>query len=434
VLHPTPLTTFKSRGGAGWYVRKRENLVSQLARSGRCALCKGSKMLCGKTSCPLLAKYYALLRARGRVSQEFAGSSPPSVFVGRHGYPKVRVGPMVPPEIGDTSIYDSPERWIDLRINDILNYRSVLVRGMKVARVEEARDPGRYLATLQEIAISRGPVDSDVALAKRPLERIVVDGESQPFGPSAPLRRFDPHNPKADPRLEKAYYDTDLRAAEAVHALYLNGVEVTRIQRAFSAGVFGVERRLVPTRWSITAVDSTIGERFLKDVRTYEPIDRYLIFRSDRFENRFLVIMMPGAWSYELVEAWYPGTIWNPYGRNEFLISDHEFYEGRSDYASIGGCYYAARMAVSEHLWRMGRQAEVVVLREAQPSYILPVGVWHVRENVRAALRDGPAEAETFEEVLAAISAFFHIPLKRWLSASALLRRRKFQRRITDYA
>jgi hypothetical protein len=52
--------------------------------------------------------------------------------------------------------------------------------------------------------------------------------------------------------------------------------------------------------------------------------------------------MSPEEWSYELVEAWFPGTTWNPSGQHVGICSDWEPYEGRSSYASIGGCYYAA--------------------------------------------------------------------------------------------
>ena len=40
------------------------------------------------------------------------GSSPPSVFVGSYGYPKVGVGPMLPPIHGNTTLLDNPEQWI----------------------------------------------------------------------------------------------------------------------------------------------------------------------------------------------------------------------------------------------------------------------------------------------------------------------------------
>ena len=79
------------------------------------------------------------------------------------------------------------------------------------------------------------------------------------------------------------------------------------------------------------------------------------------------------------------------------------------------------------------RQALVVVLREAHPGYIMPVGVWQVRENVRNALRQKPHKYNTLEEALTRIDSQFQIPIKQWIQQSNLLKNTIFQRRITDY-
>jgi len=145
------------------------------------------------------------------------------------------------------------------------------------------------------------------------------------------------------------------------------------------------------------------------------------------------VLMMPGAWSYEAMEAWYPGTVWNPTGRSIVLFSDWEGFEGRTTYASIGGCYYAARVAVGETLVKERRQAVVVVLREVHLGYIMPVGVWQVRENVRNAVKQAPLRYNTLEEALARIASRFQIPLERWIGRSKLLQDALFQKKITEY-
>ena len=81
------------------------------SRSSRCAFCKGSKLLCGKDRCPVLARFFSTSKVRGRIDRlDMDGASPPSVFVGRFGYPKVSIGPMIPPFHGDTSLLDTPER------------------------------------------------------------------------------------------------------------------------------------------------------------------------------------------------------------------------------------------------------------------------------------------------------------------------------------
>ncbi|MEM2675545.1 MAG: hypothetical protein QXT10_03495, partial [Candidatus Bathyarchaeia archaeon] len=242
-------------------------------------------------------------------------------------------------------------------------------------------------------------------------------------------------NTRWDHQIEKAYYDTDLKAAEAVLELYQKGVLVTKIQRAFSVGAFGLERnrRLVPTRWSITAVDSIISKALMDKVKTFPEISEYRVYESRYLDNIFEVLMIPGKWSYESIEAWYPGTVWNPHGRNIVMYSDWEGYEGRTTYAEIGGCYYAARLAVCEQLVKEQRQATVIVLREAHPGYIMPIGVWQVRENVRNAMRQKPYTFRTLEEALQFIAGRFQIPIQRWIMRSVLLKNALFQKRITDY-
>jgi hypothetical protein len=143
--------------------------------------------------------------------------------------------------------------------------------------------------------------------------------------------------------------------------------------------------------------------------------------------------MIPRQWSYEAIEAWYPGTVWNPNGKQVVMFGDWEGYEKRTTYAQIGGCYYAARLAVSELLVKEQRQATVIVLREAHPGYIMPVGVWQVRENVKNAMRQKPLLYNTLNEALQRIANQFRIPLGSWVRESHLIRNTLFQRRITDF-
>jgi hypothetical protein len=193
------------------------------------------------------------------------------------------------------------------------------------------------------------------------------------------------------------------------------------------------QRRLVPTRWSITAVDSIISKDMMQKIKTYPEINEYRIYESRYLDNIFEILMIPREWSYEAMEAWYPGTIWNPNSNNIVLFGDAEGYDGRTTYASIGGCYYAARLAVGELLMKERRQATVIVLREAHPGYIMPVGVWQVRENVRNALRQKPLKYNTLNEALCRIASQFQIPLKEWIDKSNMLRDALFQKRLTDY-
>lgn len=405
-------------------------------KSSRCVYCKGSKMLCGKSRCSVLARYLSTTRTRAQIDRlSLDGNSPPSVFIGRMGYPKVAIGPMIPPYHGDTSLLDTPERWTGLSIDNIIDFRSSLVRGMHWARVTDVDSDDRIVSRTRELALAEVPPAVDAEFRKKPVGRLTVDDDIQPFGPSAPLHKFDIDNCRFDRRLEKAFGDVDLLARDAIVSLYDSGTLVSQIQRAFSVGAFGVgkRRRFVPTRWSITAVDSQLGLHMLETTKTRPFIDEFRVYETVSLDNRWAVLMMPTSWRYELIEAWYPKTVWNPYNDRIAIMSDHEFFDGRKTYASIGGCYYAARLAVNELLTRERRQAGVCIMREAHPGYILPVGVWNVRENVRAALTNKPRRFSTLMDALTHVSTMMDIPMSRWIKSSAVLKDALYQKRIDEF-
>lgn len=401
-----------------------------------CGLCRGSKLLCGKSRCPIIIKYHSKEKIKPIINKiSIGGSSPPSVFIGRYGYPKISIGPMIPPLMGDTSIIDTPELWLNKSIEDIVDFRSLLIRGKFNVDIFDVENKNKIVEYTRELALSKNSVFTEALFEKKPRGKISFYDEVQPHGPSAPIKKFDISNTKYDHHIEKAFYDTDLKSREAVLDLYKNKVKISRIQRAFSVGAFGNKnnRRFVPTRWSITAVDSLIGEEMIKNTKRNPQINEYRVYYLNQFDNRWIVIMLPNKWEYELIEAWYPNTTWNLYGRGISIFNSYEFYNGRNTYAEIGGCYYAAKLAVNELLIKEKRQAGIVILREAHPGYIMPIGVWNVRESVRETLRQNYQKFEKISDVFNFISKYLDIPLDRWIKNSAILKNRLYQKRIIDY-
>ena len=401
-----------------------------------CALCRGTKMLCGKSRCPVVVRFHSKVKTKSLInSLNLGGSSPPSVFVGRIGYPKVSIGPMIPPVMGDTSEIDTPELWLNKSIDDIVDFRSQLVRGKFTVNISDVENPNKVVEFTRELALSKNSVFADALFEKKPYGRVAFYDEIQPHGPSAPIKTLDITNPKYEQHIEKAYYDTDLKSKEAILNIYKDGVRISRIQRAFSVGAFGVNkyRRFVPTRWSITAVDSTVGKELMKNTKTYPYINEFRMYYLNQFDNRWIILFTPTEWQYELIEAWYPNTTWNPYGRGISIFNSYEFYEGRKTYAEIGGCYYAARLAVNELLNRERRQGGVVILREAHPGYIMPIGVWNVRESVRSALKGEYQKFDTLSEALLSVSETMDISIQRWIRNSAVLKNQLYQKRLEDF-
>jgi len=366
---------------------------------------------------------------------ELSGSSPPAVFVGRFGYPKVSFGPLLSPEHGRTELLDTPEDWVGRSVTEVVGFRTGLIRGTSPIRVTDAEKPIPLLEELQLLGIAAESAESETRFKRPPRGHIALSDSAPPFGPSAPIEHLRLDVRRVDPHLDRLSSDTAASARVAVEELYHRGVRVSRIQRAFSVGTLGRRghRRLVPTRWSITAVDDLLSKQNVSQVRLLPELGEIRAHRLTALDNRWLIVLLPGIWRYESIESWYPSTFWNPSPTEIIMMGDHEGHDGRTTYASIGGCYYAARLATSEALLRLGRQAGVVVLREVHPGEILPLGVWNVREHVRAALVEPAIRLNSMAELSGLIRSTFAIPLQRWLIQSAVLHEARTQRKLDDW-
>ncbi|MGC9116610.1 MAG: hypothetical protein ACP5ID_03255, partial [Conexivisphaera sp.] len=299
-----------------------------------------------------------------------------------------------------------------------------------------ARDPPAYLQRLHDMLLSRWSSELEVRFSRPPSATVLLVDEAPPFGPSAPVEDFSVRPGSSNPLMEKVYYDRDLRSEEAVLRLYRSGARVTEIQRAFSAGMMGIgrNRKLVPTRWSITAVDDMISRQLVEEIKGFDTLDEFRVYTERRLGNTFVVVMAPYRWAFEWIEAWYPGTTWNLSGRAPEVIGDHEGYRGRTTYAEeIGGCYYSARLAAAERLSGERRQASVVAFREIYQDALFPVGVWFVREYLRRALRGRYASFDDARSAFDYAFRFLRLPRDAWLSRSVVARAMLSQSRLDDW-
>lgn len=384
---------------------------------------------------PALLRYYYRLKMLPITDKlNIQGSSPTDIFIGRYNYPNVFIGPMLPPIFGDTSILATPERWRDFSIERIVSARSQLVRGTYLSKAKNV-EKGRIEEQIRDLALSDKPSDAQLDFKHKPYVRLSLNDDVQPFGPSAQIQQFRLYNTRTNKQLQKKYADTDATAKDAVIELYNNGMPISKIQQGFSAGLFGIisKRKFVPTRWSITAVDDTIGKNNLEIVKGFNELDCIYAFFHVALDNRWLIFFIPGKWAYESAEAWYPKTIWNQDESYVSIYSSYEGYNGRKEYAEIGGCYYAAKLAVTEKLREMKAQGKVIILREVHPGYIMPVGVWNVREHVRETLQTTPVVLNTRGEMFEYIKDKLEIKLKDWVNNCTLLKHLAYQRGINDY-
>ncbi len=396
-----------------------------------CVRCKG-RLWCGLPKCPILEQK-RIVESVVPKSKEIDAPTPPAVFVSWRNYPKVEVAPMETPQF--VNIADNPRYWTEMSIEEIVGIRSSLLRPTIRADVYTAANPTNDVLTVQELAMSKKPVAVEAILEKEPKPRVEFGQFVAPMGPKAPAKKIVPQeNPTADKNVEKFYYD-EVKAEDAVIQLFEKGYDVYQLSRILSAGILGLprNRKLVPTRWAITATDDIICRKEIAKIKGFEPIDSYYLYESHLFDNHIYIILLPDAWGFELIEAWVPGSVWYS-GKEPVLLNDWEGYNGRKGYAeNVGGSYYAARIAVIEHLLKIKKQARVVIFREVHEGYYIPLGVWQVRENVRKAVESKGQRFGTLREIFDYLRPKLRIPLERWTSKSELIRERVNQRRISEW-
>ncbi|MFQ5782594.1 MAG: hypothetical protein ACE5GR_06020 [Nitrosopumilus sp.] len=373
----------------------------------------------------ILAKWHETLSKYGNLfsSDSISGTSPPSVFVGSYHYPKVFVGSMVPPIHGDTSLLDNPEKWKGKSLEEIVNFILNLIRGIQKVSINQTH--GRYIENLQEVAMSSKPTDSDLVFEKSPSSHVSLDGESAPFGPIGEIKSAKFSGTTSVKAIEKTFYDKDLKAQDAVLNLYNSGIEISKIQKCFSIGMLGKKRKLVPTRWSITATDDVISKSLSDGILSYGLIDSCRVFSYAHLGNTFSVVLFPHRWVYEMIEAWYSNGILG-------FGSDYEDARGIDHPPAIAGAYFAAKLGVTEYLSKNKIQAGVVILREIRPEYAIPVGVWQVREGIREAMKTNPEIVNNFDDALFLASNKMSISKSEWLShgnISKLMR----QKTLSDF-
>jgi len=407
---------------------------------------EGAKIKYGKKD--LLASYKSIPQPENKdtLSDEFFSNSPPAIFIGsKLKYPSVNVGILAPPiRSEDAEIYDSHKRWIEekTRIGDILRFRGNLINSRFQSNVHAVKGEmgGKFLDIAREVGMAKKATDMEFQLKKRVKLELNFDRINKPMGAKAELRNVNlTENVKVEKSIEKAYYDTDLKAAEALEYLYHKHIDDQKLSQVLSLGTLGLgkNRKLVPTRFSITAVDDTLGKQLIKEVKNFPSIDDYKLFFGNFLGNYYLIFLLPDVFSFELFEMYLPGSSWNP--TNSLTVStDHEDYNGRKNYASncVGG-YYAGRLPLLEFLKNNRKQATALVLRFETPEYWAGLGVWVVRSAMRMSMNTLEMSFNNLEDMMKKgkmiIQEELGFDINEITKRSKLLKKFKTQTKLTNF-
>jgi len=328
---------------------------------------------------------------------------------------------MLPAGEVEGASHRQPESLTELDIGEIIALRSRMVRSETEIRVQDARNPGRLLQIAQQIAMSSLPVGTEVSFVRPPRGSLRFDGVLSPSGPSGILKEVDiTSNPVVPRRVDRVVDDLGLRAAEASVELYRDGIPVDHISRLLSLGLLGSKRKLVPTRWSITASDDMLGRDLTGRLPDLPLVTDYRLYSGELLGNHFEILLIPRPYQFELIEIWLPRSVWSE--GDTWIGADREGPRGKKVYSSLAGGYYAARLSVLEGLMHLGRQASVLALREISEQYWAPLGVWVVREAARRAMAAAPERFDGLQEALARAGSRIRTPAERWRAHSTTLR------------
>lgn len=368
--------------------------------------------------------------------------SPPSVFIGsKLRYPLVNVGILSPLQRDeDAWVYDDAKHWAksNFGIKEVIKLRNSLLNSRFQSKVNDVRLNKKFVGIAKEIAISSRQVDIEIELKNKVLFGRDKDRVLTPHGMRAGLKRAEiTGNVRVDKSVDKIMND-EIKANEGIEILYKKNFDEYALSKILSVGVMGLKKnkKLVPTRWSITATDDSIGKSLLKKIRDYKWIEDYELFFGEFMGNQYMVLLFPNVWSYELFELYFPGSSWNP--SNEIKAStDLESYAGRKSYAfNTAGGYYAARLPILEYLNSIQRQASVIALRIETPSYWASLGVWVVRESVRKALKN-KMKFSTRKELVDSVRKIgkikYNFDFTDILNRSKLLRQIKAEKKLGEW-
>tara|TARA_Y100000310_G_scaffold330571_1_gene402461 strand:- start:1386 stop:2609 length:1224 start_codon:yes stop_codon:yes gene_type:complete len=391
--------------------------------------------LCDNKDCTICTRAKSLFKVKDLLkSEDFFGTSP-NVFVGHHGYPNLNVGILSPPEPKeDAWLLDAQKHWAktDTKIPQIIDYRTQLLNSRFKVQVKQQN---KFLELSKEIGMASKPVDVEINLNKKPRFRIQTDSIVKPMGPAASLKKATlTENPKIDQKVDKVVDDIDLKAKDAINYLYKNNMDEQFLTRLLTIGNLGVKasRKLVPTRWGITATDTTIGNNIITDIKKFPEMD-YQVFQGNYLGNYFIILCLPEVYSYELFEM-----LSHPPNGNPRYTTDYEPFEGRKKYAEqTAGGFYATRLAIAEQLKARKRQASVLALRFITDEYEVPLGVFVVREATRKAMNNPPLKFATKELMLTYVTLIarkrFNIKLDYLLQRSLLLNTIKQQTKLKQF-
>lgn len=375
----------------------------------------------------LLDELQKKLRPEKKIPQDSIMGKIPNLLVGSHNYPFVNTGFLASEDVEGA---DNPSDWVK---DPSIGIKEIILRRQDLSNsrfVSDVQSKGKFHDSVKEVSLSNKSLDAEVFFKGQIKKNISFNTDLLPHGPVGELKKLEVlENARIPFHVQRAESDIDLKADEAIKTLYGKGIDEHFLTRIISAGNLGVkvQRKMVPTRWSITLVDDSLGKERIKKISDFENHE-FAFFEGSYLGNYYLGLVFPGPWSFELFET-YVGDLKN--SSNYASASDYEGPFGRKNYAEeTSGGYYASRLAALEYFVKEKMRGRVIMLRFITEEYWAPLGVWVVREASRNAFKSKKISFESKEDLL---NYCFLVALKKFkINIKPLFRKSKLLRDIKE--
>jgi hypothetical protein len=230
-------------------------------------------------------------------------------------------------------------------------------------------------------------------------------------------------NTTTSKQIEK-YSTNDAKAKEACIKLYEQGKNEQQIIHLLALGVFGVNinKKLVPSKWAITAYDKMIEEHLHKQILKYKPINQYEVYYYQNKSDTHVNILLPDHYTGTHTEDWANSYSdeWNGFNTDSF----NNVNKLPTPEALNAGGYYATKIALNEHLQNRKKQASAIMIRRIR-DYDVPLGVVFVRECVRESFKNQVFKTSSFEELNEFIKTKYPDHHKHFLNSKVLSEQKK---------
>lgn len=342
--------------------------------------------------------YQKLKKQKKTITQlnETLNGKTPNILIGSHNYPELNTGFLTGENVTQE---DTPKDWTkkETTITDIILLRQNLTNSRFKTKIKTTN---QFSDKLKEVSLSSKAIDTEIKLDGKLKEDFNINLDTLPHGPTGALKNITINeNPKIPFHVQRAESDTDLKAQEALTTLNQKGINEHYLTKIISAGNLGLKtnRKIVPTKWSITLIDDTLGKNHIDQIRHNEETQPTFL-EGNYLGNYFYALIFPGPWSFELFET-YTGDITN--STNYESATDYENAYGRTKYAeNTAGGYYASRLPTLEYLKNNKIKGRILLLRFITKEYWAPLGVWVVREATRNTYKNTPTYFENNKDLL----------------------------------